>query len=207
VSQFDHWMRFHVGDYLADTMHLSTFQHGIYVLLIMHYFKHGSLPETEGELARIAKVTALHWRQASPPVLALFRVSESGARRHTRIDAERAHAREVSEARSFAGKQGGRPGGKKANASENKANAFTTHARARPEPDPIAKASPPYAPLKGGRRARGHVIGAEKASRNGFADSATSDMQETNDHAQASDPPARGAAVVPIARHLVRRQH
>jgi uncharacterized protein YdaU (DUF1376 family) len=101
-------MKFNVGDYLADTMHLSTFQHGIYVLLIMHCFKRGSLPNDERALMRIAKVpSVLVWRNESRPVTALFRVLGDELR-HGRIDAERARAQELSEIKSRAGSAGAR---------------------------------------------------------------------------------------------------
>jgi uncharacterized protein YdaU (DUF1376 family) len=86
----DHWMRFNIGDYLADTMNLSTMQHGIYILLIMHYFKRGELPSNDSGLARIAKVPTRQWKLHSPGVMALFRKSENGLWRHKRIDQERA---------------------------------------------------------------------------------------------------------------------
>ena len=106
MSNYDHWMRFHVGDYLADTMHLSTFQHGIYVLLIMHYFKRGPLPDDERVLARIAKVpSAMIWRKEAPPVMALFHL-ENGVHLHSRIEATRAEAKTLSEKRATAGKSG-----------------------------------------------------------------------------------------------------
>jgi uncharacterized protein YdaU (DUF1376 family) len=88
----DHWMRFNVGDYLADTMHLSALQHGIYILLIMHYFKRGTLPEDEASLARISHMALPRWRRQAEPVLALFR-REDGTWKHRRIDAERAKMR------------------------------------------------------------------------------------------------------------------
>ena len=39
MAAFSHWLPLDVEDYLADTMHLSTLQHGIYIRLIMHYWK------------------------------------------------------------------------------------------------------------------------------------------------------------------------
>lgn len=100
MSKFDHWMRFNIGDYLGDTMDLSTYQHGIYILLIMHYFRRGGLPPVadRSALARIAKVPAKQWTTLSPQVLQLFQVVE-GQIRHKRIDAERARSQEVSDAK------------------------------------------------------------------------------------------------------------
>jgi|SRR5215469_5956752 len=91
MSGTDHWMRFHVGDYLADTMHLSAIQHGIYILLIMHYFKRGALPEDRSALARVAKVAPQVWHFHAAPVMQLFQ-RVGGRWRHKRIDAERAMA-------------------------------------------------------------------------------------------------------------------
>lgn len=63
----------------------------------------------------------------------------------------------------------------------------------------------PRSPPRGARGRAG--MNGGKESRNGFTDSAAGDMQETVDHADQANPRPGGASVVPIARHLVRRQH
>jgi 5-methylcytosine-specific restriction endonuclease McrA len=66
-------MRFNLGDYLADTMHLSTLQHGIFFRLLMHCAVHGELPKEERTVARIARMSVARWRRHAAAVLELFR--------------------------------------------------------------------------------------------------------------------------------------
>ncbi|MBA3241595.1 MAG: YdaU family protein [Acidobacteria bacterium] len=96
-------MSLHIGDYRKDTGHLRAAQHGAYLLLIMHYWTKGGLPNDDRQLAAIACMTDREWK-ASRPILADF----FGPRWfHKRIDEELAKAQEAYERRAAAGQKGG----------------------------------------------------------------------------------------------------
>lgn len=113
------WMPFYTADYLAGTTHLSRAQHGSYLLLIIHYWNKGGLPDDDRLLARITKMTDREWR-AEKAILAEF-FSEGW--RHPRIEKEREKAQQKSDKRAEAGARGGEAkalknnGGQLANAS------------------------------------------------------------------------------------------
>jgi uncharacterized protein YdaU (DUF1376 family) len=81
-------MPVYIGDYLADTMHLSYAEHGAYLLLIFAYWRTGApLRDDDRFLAGICKASAKQWRDLRPVLSAFFQV-EGGAWRHKRIEAE-----------------------------------------------------------------------------------------------------------------------
>lgn len=82
------WMPLYIGDYLADTMHLTTAEHGAYLLLIMHYWRMQALPDDDKSLASIAKVTQKLWDGGLGLVIRRFFQVDAGELRHKRIDAE-----------------------------------------------------------------------------------------------------------------------
>ena len=93
-----------VADYLADTSHLSTLEHGAYLLLIMNYWQRGeSLPCGDMQLARIARMTPKEWSVIRPAISEFF-TEDDGKWVHGRIDAELAKVRNKSETRAKAGK-------------------------------------------------------------------------------------------------------
>jgi uncharacterized protein YdaU (DUF1376 family) len=72
------YMRMYWADYDADTSHLSTMQHGIYLLLIKNYWQRsGPLPDDELRLSRIAKVSLKDWRRNEGVIREFFSVRES----------------------------------------------------------------------------------------------------------------------------------
>lgn len=98
------WMPLYVADYLADTGHLTTAEHGAYLLLIMHYWSNGGLPDDERKLARIARMTPDEWAEARDTVAELFQ----DGWKHKRIEKELIDAQAAYERRSKAGKDGAR---------------------------------------------------------------------------------------------------
>lgn len=96
------WMPLDIPAYVSDTGHLSTLEHGIYFLLIMHYWRIGGLPDDEKQLARIARVTPAEFRAALPTIEPLFKL---GRWKHKRIEQELEKARKISAKRSLAAEE------------------------------------------------------------------------------------------------------
>jgi len=97
------WMPFYIADYLADTGHLSTMEHGAYLLLIFHYWQNNGIPSEDTRLARIARVSAKEWKAMKPTIGAFF--DEDW--KHVRIEREIADSIARYERRASAGSQGG----------------------------------------------------------------------------------------------------
>lgn len=62
--------------YLADTGHLSTFEHGAYLLILMAMWRtpDGWISNDDQYLARASRMTNDKWRKISPTIRALLRV-------------------------------------------------------------------------------------------------------------------------------------
>ena len=97
------WMPLYVGDYIADTAHLSTVEHGAYLLLMMHYWSKSSLPNDDKLLARIAKLTAAQWQKIRPVIQPFFQ----DGWKHKRIEFELTEAARISAAGRAGGKASG----------------------------------------------------------------------------------------------------
>lgn len=97
------WMPLYVGDYLADTGHLNTTQHGAYLLLMMHYWKKGELPDDDKQLAAIAKLPLRIWLDSRETLQAFFYEGWH----HKRIDEELSRMQEKTNRRAAAGQKGG----------------------------------------------------------------------------------------------------
>jgi len=97
------WMPLYVGDYLGDTGHLTTAQHGAYLLLMMHYWRKGELPDDDRQLSKITKLPLKTWCDSRATLQDFFYEGW----KHKRIDAELAKMMRVSEKRAIAGQRGG----------------------------------------------------------------------------------------------------
>ena len=97
-------MPLYIGDYIRDTRHLSTLEHGAYLLLIMDAWTHdGLLPSDPKRLARIAGLSPKEWASSGSTIMDLFTEHEDGFR-HSRVDQELTKANRIIGQRSEAGK-------------------------------------------------------------------------------------------------------
>jgi uncharacterized protein YdaU (DUF1376 family) len=90
MAKTDIWMPFYVSDYIADTMHLTPAEHGAYLMLILHYWRTGPIPNDDARLALITKLGDA-WSIASSTIKAFFEQS-NGMLVHRRIDREKLEA-------------------------------------------------------------------------------------------------------------------
>src|SRR3989337_2406674 len=99
------WMPLYVGDYLKDTRHLSTQEHGAYFLLLIDMWtKGGSLPDSDPDLARIAGLSLSDWSATRSRIDPFFDVA-NGVWTHSRITKELDRALKQHESRKLGAKK------------------------------------------------------------------------------------------------------
>ncbi len=118
MSNADAWMPLWIGDYLADTMHLTAAQHGAYLLLLMaHWRRRDGLPNDPDFLRQTARCTEAEWNEnpnkaglsIAQAMLTFFEVKD-GKLIHKRLLAERLKADTRYAKLSAAGRKGGKAG-------------------------------------------------------------------------------------------------
>lgn len=82
------FMPLYIGDYLQDTSHLSTLEHGALLLLLMRMWSAGgTLPNDERMLAKCAKLTPANWAKVRDAILPVFQI-DGDQLRQKRLTAE-----------------------------------------------------------------------------------------------------------------------
>src|SRR5205085_5893319 len=93
--------------YLGDTTHLTTIEHGAYLLLLMTAWRTRdcSLPDDDRLLARYARLNAQQWKRMRPIIAAFFTV-EGGVWKQGRLTDERGAVERHRQQQSEKGKAG-----------------------------------------------------------------------------------------------------
>ena len=96
------YMQLYIADYLADTMHLSTEEHGAYLLLMFNYWQTGK-PIPKNRLAKIARMGNDRWISVESSLKEFF--NDNGVEWvHERIDRDLDAVRMSLEQKSAAGR-------------------------------------------------------------------------------------------------------
>lgn len=102
-------MPLYIGDYMADTSHLTTEQHGGYLLILMALWKRGGeLPDVDENLAAAARLSLQRWRVVRPLLIdgVLLR-SDGTSVTQKRLHEEVWRAQQITDVRAEAGAKGG----------------------------------------------------------------------------------------------------
>lgn len=92
------WMPLYIGDFVADTMHLSAQEFGAYMRIVLHYWKtHKPPPDNDATLCRIAVVHPPHWPKVRRIIEPFFDITKTpGYWVHHRVEFELSKAAEIS---------------------------------------------------------------------------------------------------------------
>jgi len=80
------YMQFFVADYLADTAHLTTEEHGAYMLLLFSYWQTGK-PLRNDRLATVARLSNDRWQSVATTLQEFFHADETHWT-HFRVEAD-----------------------------------------------------------------------------------------------------------------------
>lgn len=73
MADIDTWMPWHIAEYLADTMHLSTLEHGAYLLLLAHGWRNdGMIADSDRNLAGVTRLPLDQWKAIRPTIERFF---------------------------------------------------------------------------------------------------------------------------------------
>lgn len=98
------YMPLYIADYMADAAHLTTLEHGAYLLLIMTYWQRGKpLDNSNGRLANVARMSNEEWKSVEQTLSEFFTI-EGEVWKHKRIESELDKFRVKSDKASKAGK-------------------------------------------------------------------------------------------------------
>jgi uncharacterized protein YdaU (DUF1376 family) len=123
----------HIGDYDADTAHLSWVEDAAYRRLIsLYYRREGPIPAEISQACRLVRATSKQEREAVETVLREFFVESPDGWRSKRCDEEIESARTKAKANQENGKGGGRP--KKKPIAPAKANPDETDDKTESKP-------------------------------------------------------------------------
>lgn len=106
IHAHDIWMPLYVNDYLGNTQHLSTEQHGAYLLLILHAWRSGGRIENDDDTFQsITKMSKTDWLKSKQKISKFFLVG-SEFWQHDRVVFELNKSKEITNLRSEAGRVG-----------------------------------------------------------------------------------------------------
>jgi uncharacterized protein YdaU (DUF1376 family) len=145
-------MPLYTGDYKRDTERLTLAQHGAYLLLIMHYWDTGGLPDSDEEMARILRIS----NKQLPSIWLAIAPFFDENRRHKRIDVELEKQEIISTKRQISGRIGGLRRGNKSSMNRIVNAAIAKQTVNHPQPhiqsssvaEPRARAETPPEPAK-----------------------------------------------------------
>ena len=127
------YMQFYVADYLADTAHLTTEEHGAYLLLLFSYWQTGK-PLRVDRLSTVARVPNERWTSVAETLSEFFNVSATHWT-HFRVEADLEAVNSKSTKASAAGKASAKARFEK---KQREANAKPTNAQTTVE-DPLQR--------------------------------------------------------------------
>ena len=101
------YMQLYVADYLSDTAHLTTLEHGAYMLLLMNYWQRGKpLKNSNERLASVARMSNECWATVQHTLSEFFNITDE-LWIHNRIERDLEAVNSKSSKASLAGKASG----------------------------------------------------------------------------------------------------